>query len=321
MQKKQLIGRKPAYFRHQLLLEDDFTAEQRYHASARYRHSLNLHGWGVVRGLEVTRASDSAVSVSPGFAIDGRGHEIEIQQAEVLELSSLPANSVLSISLSYEEEEPPYEERPIRKSYGVLTASTGIADAAVILATVQLDAQGRLTAGSIKTTSRHQLRTLLAPGSVTAIALDAHLRCGWVRMPFRPMAIPQDQAGAQPPFRVGPTEAVSHREYNGQVNTKGAAGTMAIAVPPSVTRIHRLRIAGAENNGKITVQLFVGGWDSDNKQHVAKRLLSKHITGGPYDETYEIAEGEIHSESGTLSLEVSSDGYTKISLVAVQVSY
>jgi len=80
MQKRQLINKKPAYYRGQLLLEDDFIAEQRYHANARYRHSLNLHGWGIVRGLEVRHAGANEVVVSPGFAIDGRGHEIDLQR-------------------------------------------------------------------------------------------------------------------------------------------------------------------------------------------------------------------------------------------------
>ena len=49
MDKKQLIAQKPAYRNGQLLLADDFIAEQRYHIHAGRRHSLNLHGWGVVR--------------------------------------------------------------------------------------------------------------------------------------------------------------------------------------------------------------------------------------------------------------------------------
>src|ERR1700694_3858176 len=104
MQKKQLLHEKPRYFRGQLLLEDDFIAEQRYHSDARYRHTLNLHGWGVVRGLEVTRVDQATIVVSPGFAIDGRGHEIELHQEERLNLSSVPAESLVAVSLVYEDD-------------------------------------------------------------------------------------------------------------------------------------------------------------------------------------------------------------------------
>ena len=51
---KILIGKRPNYFDSQLLLEDDFLAEQKYHVDARWNHNLILHDWGVVRGLAVT---------------------------------------------------------------------------------------------------------------------------------------------------------------------------------------------------------------------------------------------------------------------------
>jgi hypothetical protein len=73
MQKKQLMHHKPAYENGQLLLADDFIREQRYHAHSLNRHALELHGVGVVRGLEVARASDSSISVNPGVAIDAAG--------------------------------------------------------------------------------------------------------------------------------------------------------------------------------------------------------------------------------------------------------
>ncbi|SEL12278.1 hypothetical protein [Nitrosovibrio tenuis] len=331
MRKKQLIGKKPAYFQGQLLLKDDFIDEQKYHINERARHSLNLHGWGVVRGLDVTATGDTSITISSGFAIDGKGREIAINEPEVLELSAFAPSSLLQITVSYETEQPS-KDRPRIDCYGVLAASTGIEEAAVVLATVQLDDRGKLRPESISTATRRVVRTILSPGSVNAAALDPSLRTGWLRVPFRPTTIPQDtdpkkEGPPPPPFRVGATEARSHREIDGQPNTKGAGGTMAIPLPPGITHVHRLRVAGQENEKKIKIELFRGGWDPTNKKHIggrddpANKLLETEISGGPYDETYAIKEGELDPVTSTLSIDIRSTGYVRVSLVAVEISY
>jgi hypothetical protein len=330
MRKKQLIGEKPAYYRGQLLLEDDFIAEQRYHAQARYRHTRNLHGWGIARGLDVTAAGDSAVSVSPGFAIDAKGHEIELSEAETLDLSSLPAGALVSISLAYATEDPAKardkEKEPRIECYGVLSASTGIAEGAVLLATVQLDENGKLTSEALSKTNTRYLHTLLTPGSVTASALDERLRRGWLRLPFRPSPIPPGRGDPHPPppFRIGPTEARAYRYYPTEKteNTRGCGGTMAIPLPPGVIKAHRLRIAGITNEKTMMVSLWLGGWDVDKKEHVARALVDdKEIRGSPYDETYDLGDIDISLECSTMSVEVRSEGYVAVSLVAVEISY
>lgn len=330
MRKKQSIGKKPAYFQGQLLDANDFIDEQKYHANERARHSLHVHGSGILRGLDVTRAGDSTISISPGFAIDGKGREIAINQAEILELSAFPPSSLLQITVSYETEQPSRDRSRI-ECYGVLAASTGIEEAAVVLATVQLDEHGKLKAESISTATRRQLRIVLSPGSVTAVALDPGLRKGWLRLAFRPITIPQDTdpkvEPPPPPFRVGATEARAHRDFDGKANTKGAGGTMAIPLPPGVTRVHRLRVAGQENEKKMKVTLFRGGWDAANKKHIggrddaANRLVEEEIGSGPYDSTYEIKAGDLDAECNTLSLDIRSTGYIRVSLIAVEISY
>lgn len=327
MRKKQLIATKPAYFRGQLLLEDDFIDEQRYHAGALSRHSLNLHGWGVLRGFEVTRASDSSISISPGVAIDGKGREIAINQAETLELSSFSPSSLLQITLSYQTE-PFSKDKPRIDCFGVLAASTGIEEAAIVLATVQLDEHGKLTSKSISTASRRLIRTMLSPDSVTAPTLDISLRKGWFRLAFRPTAIPQDQTGgAPPPFRVGSTQAVSHAIYNKEKNDNGAGGTMAIPLPPGYIQVHQLRVAGQENEKKITVTLFRGGWDPENMKHLgdrkiaASKLVEVEIESGAYDKTYSISKGNLDPVCSTLSIDIRSTGRVSVSLIAVEISY
>lgn len=325
MQKKQLLHKKPGYFRGQLLLEDDFIAEQRYHATARYRHTLNLHGWGAVRGLEVTRVDEMTLVVSSGFAIDGRGHEIELLQEEKLSLSSAPPESQIAVSLVYEEEGSANlggdGQQHALHCYAVLSAAVGVAEGAVVLATVQLDEKGHIGHHAISAANRRQLKTLLLPGSVNAAALDANLRTGWLRSPFRPMPLPGDKEPAPPPFRVGPTEAHSHRDYEGKPNTRGAAGSMAITLPPGVTRVLRLRLAGEENDARMEVELMIGGWDAGKRKHVARSLLKADLQGGAFDNSWDIEKGDVHLETSTLALEIRALGYTRVSLVAVQVTY
>jgi hypothetical protein len=69
------------YFRGQLLTADDFTAEQNYHLEKHRRHNRMCHGSGVVQGLQVSVTQESngcMVIVSPGFAIDPLGNEIQL---------------------------------------------------------------------------------------------------------------------------------------------------------------------------------------------------------------------------------------------------
>jgi hypothetical protein len=325
MRKRQLISKKPGYFQGQLLLKDDFIDEQKYHINERARHSLNLHGWGVARGLEVTAAGDSSISISAGYAVDAKGREIAINEAETLDLSGSPPASLLHVTISYETEQPS-KDGPRIECFGVLEASTGVEEAAVVLATVQLDGRGKFKPESISTASRNQMRTLLSPGSVNAETLDPGLRKGWLRSAFRPAAIPHDQENIQPPFRVGITEARAHKQNDdGSPNTKGAGGTMAIPLPPGATRVHRLRVAGEANEKKLSVALYRGGWNASAKKHVGKddadKLVSQQISGGPYDQVYDIAEGQLDAELNTLSIEIRSTAYCSVSLVAVEISY
>jgi hypothetical protein len=324
MQKRQLINKKPAYYRGQLLLEDDFIAEQRYHANARYRHTLSMHGWGIVRGLEVRHESGNEIIITPGYAIDGRGHEIDLLQEERLLISTNEANAVLVVSIVYDEEDAPVgadDERRSRKCYAVISATVGAVEAAVILATIELNDKSHVTSEGIKSTNRRSLKTMLAPESVTAASLSAHLRTGWLRMPFRPVPLPDDEEEAAPPsFRVGPTEARAQRDIDGQDNTRGAGGTMAIPLTPSVTRVLRLRVAGEKNDARLTVELFIGGWDAENGKHIARSVLKEEVKGGPYDRTWHIKAGDLRLETSTLSIEIRSEAYARVSLVAVEVT-
>lgn len=327
MQKKQLMNRKPAYKHGQLLLEDDFIDEQQYHSHARYLHARYLHGFGAVHGLEVSRAGDLAITVSPGFAVDRKGREIELHEAETLEVHGLPAGALAWVTIGYRSERQTQEGDADKRidCYAYLRIATGVEPFDVRLGSVQLDERGRLAHDAIGRLERDQLRTVIAPGSVTAEALDAQLGKDWITMAFHPSAIPQDESDSQPPFRIGATQAVAHKDYGGQPNTRGAAGTMAIMLPPGVRHIHRFRIAGTENDKKMTVSLVKGGFDPnpESMKHLRDEVVSLQIGAGAYCKTVEIPEGHrsMKDRHRTLAVDVRAEGFVKVSLVAIEVSY
>jgi hypothetical protein len=80
-----------AYFTGKLLVERDFTDEQRYLVGKGLRHQQRLHGCGTVCGLKVTAHGDPAcrdrfVVVQPGTAVDSCGHEILVERPQLFDL-------------------------------------------------------------------------------------------------------------------------------------------------------------------------------------------------------------------------------------------
>lgn len=81
------------YFTGKLLVERDFTDEQRYFLGKLRRHNQRLHGWGAVCGLKVDQHPNPAcqaqyVIVEPGTAIDCCGREIFVQHEEYFDFES-----------------------------------------------------------------------------------------------------------------------------------------------------------------------------------------------------------------------------------------
>jgi hypothetical protein len=309
------------------LLEEDFIDEQQYHSEARYRHSRHLHGFGVASGLEVSHAGDLAVTISPGYAVDRRGREIELRDAETLELHGLPPGALAWVTIGYRTERAAKEGDSDNRidCYAQLRIATGVEPSDVRLCGVQLDERGRLGAGALNHKERDTLRSQVAAGSVGAEALDAQLRRDWITVAFHPSAMPQDEDDARPPFRVGATQAIAHKDYDGKANTRGAAGSMAIVLPPGVRHIHRFRVAGSANEKKLTATLIKGGFDAKSMQHLRDEVLTlEHAGGGgAYFETGEIPEAHrsLRDRRRTLSVDIRAHGYVKVSMIALEVSY
>jgi hypothetical protein len=330
MKKKQQIENRPNYYNGQLLLKEDFLAEQSYHISARHRHNQKLHGSGVVRGLEVVRRSDTSVTVQPGYAIDDLGREIFLDNTEELDLSEFGANDIVNVSLMYQDGETAGDTKgstntSLIVAYAVITVATVKENQSeVLLATVKLDSQKKVVAESIDYSSTKYAGAILAPGSVGVKELAPELKTGWLTMPFRPIAlvnIPDGEDEIPPSFRVGATEALSPKPEKTDSKDKGAAGNMAIAIPPYVNKIIRFRIAGSRNEGKISFSLLCGGWDTVKKEHVHRVLVEETISGAPFMQTYDVYDTNIEPEYSTLSLWLRCTQRTAISLIAVEVGY
>lgn len=320
------IGKRPNYFDSQLLLEDDFLAEQKYHVDARRNHNLILHDWGVVRGLAVTRAHDKTVRIGPGAAIDASGNDIVLDDSNVVDLSAFRPHDRIYICLAYEEAQGEAKTKRVDYYAAVTLAKDSEAHGGLILATVTLDDQGKVSEETIDYSQTKYAR--LAAGSITAVQLHDDLRIGWLRLPFRPTPMvegPEEgvEAGL-PAFRVGATEALSPDPKEAGERDRGAAGTMAIPIPPSVRRVTRFRIAGMENKGEISLLLIRGGWDQKNMKYVRDVLIDEKITRKePFMEVYKVKEKEtaLDPECHTLSLWLKGTRRTAISLIAVEFVY
>jgi len=81
------------YFTGKLLVERDFTDEQRYTLGKLRRHNQRLHGWGAVCGLKVKQhpnpgCQDRFVLIEPGTAIDCCGREILVGHEECFDFKA-----------------------------------------------------------------------------------------------------------------------------------------------------------------------------------------------------------------------------------------
>jgi len=81
------------YFTGKLLVERDFTDEQRYMMGKLRRHNQQLHGWGAVCGLKVKEhpnpaCQDRYVVIEPGTAVDCCGREILVTSEEYFDFEA-----------------------------------------------------------------------------------------------------------------------------------------------------------------------------------------------------------------------------------------
>jgi hypothetical protein len=123
---------RPHYVAGKLLTADDLELEQRYHIEKRWLLNRTFHGAGMVHGLKVAAGKKGVVSVSPGFALDQHGREIEVCERE--ELAVPDTVDPISICIRYAEVET--DRGTIRETYE-LAASTVVPEEAIVLAVLE----------------------------------------------------------------------------------------------------------------------------------------------------------------------------------------
>jgi hypothetical protein len=308
--------KRTKYFTHQFLREQDFEAEQNYHVAMRRLHNRKLHGWGIVHGLAVRKKNDKEILVEPGFAIDALGREIDVASPVTRDLSSFERNSHTYITIAYDEswdDGDRYSSGGI-EGYTRTTESFLISEkkhepprdgSAVILARVRINEHG-----NVQDDIDLNYRSVLDIRNSSA---------GWVRMPFKPVRLEPLRVGEKliPPKQWDPSAEFTV-DLASAYCEKSARGTMAIPVPPGVSKLKAFRICGS-TRGKVEVELFRGGWNAETNRGEQKEVIKRTADREAFDEHVEIPEDRQHiSELHTLSIVVIADGKTEIWLVAAR---
>ncbi|MGM9489712.1 hypothetical protein [Ideonella sp. YS5] len=339
------LGRQPTYVDNQLLMATDFIEAQEFMLHARHRQNLGLHGWGVARGLEVSRLGDGVLGVSSGFAIDEQGREIELEHDHRIEVLGLDQGSQLVLTLAIDKvlhaQQGPSPHAHFDR-FAVLRLRPAGAEGQqheVVLAQVHLDHQGHIRAeGGVSMQGRRSLH--LRPGSVTARALAPELRRGWITVAFHPSRLNPQDKNNPPPFHAGPTRAWAYEHYpdKDHPNERGAGGSMAFQLPPGIRELHRFKVAGEHNRGTITASFFKGGVvevepeGRDKKEKAWKHSKEKLCEivvdrAGSYSKVMYPLSGKhvLFNASGdgddTLGVEIRATSFASVSLVGVEVSY
>src|SRR5829696_7000623 len=81
------------FFTGQRLTAGDLSELQRANRELRWLHNRSLHGWGMGIGFGVTgERGETAVTVTPGYAIDCRGREIILTETMTLAVPAVAAD-------------------------------------------------------------------------------------------------------------------------------------------------------------------------------------------------------------------------------------
>lgn len=157
--------RRLNYSNGQLLDVSDFADEQRYHVDQRRLHNRQLHGFGIVDGLEVDLTDDGTdLAVRPGAALDDQGREIVLTgpDPEPVKLKAqVPPlrGTTVYLTIAYREEDDDraemvvkddrggkiYSRRRVQKPSIQTPAAAATDGSAIVLARVTVDAAGKLS--------------------------------------------------------------------------------------------------------------------------------------------------------------------------------
>lgn len=89
------------YYYGKLLTSRDFQVEQTYINDKRRLANRLLYGSGIVSGLKVVEADDTAIVLQSGCAIDGAGREIVVPETTVVKLATIEGSQNLNTDIAY----------------------------------------------------------------------------------------------------------------------------------------------------------------------------------------------------------------------------
>jgi hypothetical protein len=124
---------RPRYFAGKLLTAEDLELEQRYHIERRRLLNRMLQGAGVVSGLGVLADAPGSVTVEPGFALDPRGRELLVCEAQQVPIPN--SADPVSICLLYKEVET--AAGTILETYELLASKAPLPEDAVVLGVIE----------------------------------------------------------------------------------------------------------------------------------------------------------------------------------------
>ena len=94
--------RRNNYFTGRVLTATDLELEQNYFREKQRLHNRELHGFGIVSGLEVSRRRDKLV-ITSGLALDCEGNEVIVAESQSLPLPQLDSDTSVFLIIHYRE--------------------------------------------------------------------------------------------------------------------------------------------------------------------------------------------------------------------------
>lgn len=301
--------KRPNYFTHQLLLEQDFKDEQKYHIEMRRRLNRLFHSWGVVDGLDVQKKGEQEITITPGLALDHEGREIVLLSPATRDLSAWSRDSHAFVTIAYDER---FLEEDHHSAGGV-EGYTRVSE----IAKVNEEKTQPNKDGAVITLARVYINE---PGHVHRIDMDPPIRksavaaeagAGWVRLPFKPLPMPKKSTGA---IRID-VESFLVDETTAHCDHRGARGSMAIPVPPGAKKIVGFRVAG-ETKGTVNIGLYRAGWNLHHNKGERTELIMEIVEGESFHRDLPV-ESNL-DESHTLAVAIIAQGESSIWLVAAK---
>ena len=308
--------KRPNYYPHQLLREQDFKDEQTYHVDMRRLHHRLFHSWGIAEGLEVRKKNARELTVEPGIAVDNKGREIVLRAPVTRDLSSFDPDSHTFITIAYSELLDPADRHSAGGSEG-FTRVTEMPEITERRHQPPHDGQ-QISLARVRLDNLANIHHIDMGPAFRKMAV-ANPAAGWVRLSFKPVRLNPVKIDGR---RVKIGSQMEAEEFDFVVdeataycNEGGARGSMNIPVPPGANKISGFRIAGT-TRGNVTVHLYRTGWNLQENRGEKTELLKENVRDVSFHK--DVPVDAPLDESHALAISVRAEGETVIWLVAAK---